>query len=246
VVAEHRSTRILTAAACAAIVGLAPVAIHAQKEPPSSPYEGRLAKAVYLSADVAQALEALVASAPAADKPVLTAAAERAKQPFAAEGKDDAPSAKGSLENRAALIRGMVAVVATPEARAESAAASQALLASSGPPVEDIQGIAAALGRAEAAEAYLKANRESALTPYLYGYLMVQYRIAFERQASAKALEGQKATAKKYRAFLLRGRASQDPLVKALVTDIDAPYFLERPTAEHPRDFDPDACCRNR
>jgi hypothetical protein len=229
--------------ALAAAVAAVPAVAARQADPPASPYEGRLAKAVYLSADVAAAIEAVAASAPAEAKPLLAAAAERARQ--VAQDPPGGGSAAGS-EKRRALAQGMVAVVPTPDARAEIAAAAKALLEPGAPRVEDAQGISVPLGLAEAAEGYLKANRESALTPYLYGYLMVQYRLAFERQVAAKALEGQKASARKYRAFLLRGRASQDPLVKALVADIDAPYYLERPTAEHPRDFDPDACCRNR
>jgi hypothetical protein len=137
-------------------------------------------------------------------------------------------------------------MVATPEARAESVAASDALLPVGAEPVEDAQGISIPLSHAQLAEGYLKAHRESALTPYLYAYLLVQYRLAFERQTAAKALEGQKASARKYRAFLLRARDGADPLVKTVVDDIDGALFLVSPTAEHPRDFDPDACCRNR
>lgn len=232
-------------AAVALTVALAPAVTAAQKEPPTSPFEGRLAKAVYLSADVARALDALTGSAPAEAKPLLAAAAERARQPVALPGKDD-PATMARAGRRRALAQGMVAAVASSEARAESVDASEALLPVAASPAEDAQGIGVALGLADLAEGYLKAHRESALTPYLYGYLMVQYRVVFERQAAAKALDGQKASAKKYRAFLLRARASADPLIKALATDIDAPYYLERPTAEHPRDFDPDACCRNR
>lgn len=243
--AEYRSTRLLTAAAWVAMIAFAPAEAQAQPEPPASPYEGKLAKAIYLSANVATALDALLPSAPAPARPLLAGAADRARQPIALL-EMNGPSMTARLEKRRALAQGMVAVVATPEARAESAGASQALSEPGGRIVEDAQGISVPLGLAEAAESYLKAHRESALTPYLYGYQMVQYRLAFERQVAAKALEGQKASAKKYRAFLLRARASADPLMQALAADIDAPFYLERPTAEHPRDFDPDACCRNR
>jgi len=136
--------------------------------------------------------------------------------------------------------------VGTPEARAESVAASDALVPSAAPAVEDAQGIGIPLGRAELAEGYLKAHRESAVTPYLYAYLMAQYRLAFEAQTSAKALEGQKTSAKKYRAFRLRALASTDPLVKAVAEDIDGQLYLQRPVPEHPRNFDPDACCRDK
>jgi hypothetical protein len=140
----------------------------------------------------------------------------------------------------------MVALVASPEARAESVIASDELIAKGPSPVEDAQGIGAALEQVELAENYLKAHRDSALTPYLYGYLMVQYRLLFERQAAAQALAGQKVTAKKYRVFRQRGLAATDPLVKAVAVDIDAQIYLQRPTAEHPKDFDPDACCRDK
>jgi hypothetical protein len=220
--------RRLTLAAGLAAAGVAATAVAVRAaDPPTSPYGGKLAKALFLSDDVGQALTALGPMAPAAAKPLIGDAATRAR----AGGKP--------------LVQGMVALVPSPEAKAESAAAAEALLASP-PPVEDAQGIAIPLHRATLAEGYLKANRESALRPYLYAYLLVQYRLAFERQVAAKALDGQKASARKYRAFLLRARESTDPLITAVVDDIDAPYYLERPTADHPRDFDPDACCRNR
>jgi hypothetical protein len=102
------------------------------------------------------------------------------------------------------------------------------------------------LSEAAMAEGYLKAHLDSALKPWLYVHLMTQYRIAFERQTAAQAVPGQKASAKKYRAFLLRARESTDPLLKALVDDIDAQPWLERQTQAHPGDFDPDACCRDK
>jgi hypothetical protein len=196
-------------------------------DPPTSPFGGKLAKAVFLSDRVGEALSAIAPTAPAATRALIADAATRARQ------------------GTSPLTQGMVALMPSPEAQAESAAAAQALLASP-PPVEDAQGITIPLHRATLAEGYLKANRESAIRAYLYGYLLVQYRLAFERQVAAKALDGQKASARKYRAFLLRARESADPLIKAVVDDIDAPIYLERPTADHPRDFDPDACCRNR
>ena len=75
---------------------------------------------------------------------------------------------------------------------------------------------------------------------------MVQYRLAFEAQTAAKALEGQKASAKKYRTFRQRALASTDPLLKAVAEDIDGQLYLQRPVPEHPRNFDPDACCRDK
>ena len=237
--------RVLAAAAVASVVGVADLGA----QDPDSPYAGRLANAVFLSDRVPEALAEIAEKAPPAAREALVAAAARAKQPEPAlvipPGPPN-PRVASNLGRRRVLAQGMVALVATPEARAESVAASEALLPAAPSPVEDEQSIGIALGLAELAEGYLKAHRESALTPYLYSYLMVQYRLAFERQASAKALEGQKASAKKYRTFRLRALASTDPLVKAVAEDIDAQLYLLRPTPDHPRNFDPDACCRDK
>ena len=237
--------RILVAAVVAGVVGVADVGAQA----PESPYAGRLAKAVFLSDSVPEALADVAAKAPAAAREALVAAAARAKAPEPAlatpPGPPNPPLAS-SLARRRVLAQGMVALVGSPEARAESVAASEALLPSAPPPVEDAQGIGIPLALAELAEGYLKAHRESALAPYLYPYLMVQYRLAFEAQASAKALEGQKTSARKYRAFRVRAMASTDPLLKAVADDIDAQLYLRRPVPEHPRNFDPDACCRDK
>ena len=241
--AETLSRRALMAGLTASVV-TAVVVTAVAAQAPDSPFAGRLAKAVFLSDHVGDALAELAATAPAASKAMLTEAATRARGlKLAAPGGD--PGVRSRQERSRAIAEGMVALVATPEASAESAAASEALLAT-GPTVEDAQGIGVAVGLAEAAEGYLKAHRESAVTPYLYAYLMVQYRLAFERQTAAKAIEGQKTSAKKYRAFRLRALASTDPLVKAVAEDVDAQLFLQRPTPEHPRNFDPDACCRDK
>jgi len=228
------------------VTAIGVTAVEAQG-PPESPYQGRLAKAVFLSDRVAEALTEVSAKGPAAGREALVAAAARAKQPEPALATSAGanPVVASRLERRRALAQGMVALVATAEARAESVAASEALAAAA-PAVEDAQGIGIPLAQAEAAESYLKAHRDSALTPYLYAYLMVQYRLAFERQVAAKALDGQKNSAKKYRTFRQRALAATDPLVKAAAEDIDGQLFLERATPEHPRNFDPDACCRDK
>jgi hypothetical protein len=249
----HSRRRLLTSSAvgvlCVVAIGIAAgrVAVVGAQGQSESPYQGRLAKAVFLSDRVGEAIGDAAAKGPAAAREALVAAAARAKQPepALATPAGATPVIASRLARRRGLAQGMVALVATPEARAESIPASEALI-SAAPAVEDAQGIGIPLTNAEAAEAYLKAHRESALTPYLYAYLMVQYRLAFERQVAAKALDGQKASAKKYRTFRLRALASTDPLVKAVAEDIDGQLFLERATPEHPRNFDPDACCRDK
>lgn len=217
-------------------------------DPPASPYDGRLAKAVFRSERVGDAIAEVASAAPAASRAMLSEAAARARQPEPALAAPAAanPVMASRLARRRALAQGMVALVGTSEARAESVAASDALIPVAASAVEDAQGIGMAVGLADLAEGYLKAHRDSAVTPYLYTYLMVQNRLAFERQTAAKALDGQKASAKKYRTFRQRALASTDPLVKAVAQDVDAQLYLERPTPEHPRNFDPDACCRDK
>jgi len=249
----HSRRRGLTAIAalplCVVVGGVMAIGVTRTEAqgPPESPYQGRLSKAVFLSDRVAEALADVSAKAPAAGREALVAAAARAKQPEPALATPSGanPVAASRLERRRALAQGMVAMVPTPEARAESVPASEALVAAA-PGVEDAQGLGIPLARAEAAESYVKAHRDSALTPYLYAYLMVQYRLAFERQVAAKALDGQKNSAKKYRIFRQRALAATEPLVKAVAEDIDGQLFLEQATPEHPRNFDPDACCRDK
>jgi hypothetical protein len=213
----------------------------------ASPYGGKLAKAVFMSDAVGDAIAAVASGAAGPDKGLIAAAADRARRPepaLAAAGAN--PLEASRLERRRVLAQGMVALVATPEARAESVAASKELMAQSPSPVTTTMGAEIPLWQAELAESYLKTHRDSALTPYLYAYLMVQYRLAFERQVAAQHLAGQKTSAKKYRVFRQRGLEATDPLLKAVAVDIDAQIYLQRPTAEHPRDFDPDACCRDK
>jgi hypothetical protein len=237
------------AAGAALLIAGMPGGVRVSAESPFSPYDGRLAKALFRSDRVGDALAAVAASAPAAARPLLSAAADRARQPepaLADPAGPPKPIEMARLARRRVLAQSMVALVGTPEARAESVAASDALVRKSAEPVESAMAIEIPLGDAQLAEAYLKEHRESALAPWLYVYLMTQYRIAFERQTAAKALDGQKASAKKYRAFLLRAKASTEPLVKAAAEDVDAQLWLERQTLEHPRSFDPDACCRDK
>jgi hypothetical protein len=238
----------LAAGAALLIAGM-PGNVRVSAESPFSPYDGRLAKALFRSDRVGDELAAVAASAPAAARPMLSAAADRARQPepaLVSPAGPPNPLVAARIARRRVLAQSMVALVGTPEARAESVAASDALVRMSAEPVESALAIEIPLGDAQLAEGYLKAHRESALAPWLYVYLMTQYRFAFERQTAAQALAGQKASAKKYRAFLLRAKESTDPLLKAVADDIDAQLWLERQTLPHPRDFDPDACCRDK
>ncbi|HEY8548709.1 MAG TPA: hypothetical protein VIL35_02030 [Vicinamibacterales bacterium] len=126
-------------------------------------------------------------------------------------------------------------IVAVRAARAGDGSGSSA-----GPLVGPATDAARAQQHAAWAEGYLKAHRDSPLTPFLYTLLMVQLRQAFELQAGAADVSGQTATAKKYRAFLQRAQNASDPLIVRLAQDIDRQPFLFAETMAHPRDFNPD------
>jgi len=113
--------RILVAAAVAGVVGVADVGAQGAE----SPYDGRLAKAVFLSDRVPEALADLAAKAAPPAREALVAAAARAKEPepaLAAPPGPPNPALASRLARRRVLAQGMVALVGTPEARAESVA----------------------------------------------------------------------------------------------------------------------------
>lgn len=90
------------------------------------------------------------------------------------------------------------------------------------------------------AEEFLKRDTSSALSPFLYVFIAHRQRVAFETYGHAKNVEGQKASAKKYRTFLQRARAASDPLYGLIADDLDRQAYLYIRTQTHPRDFDPD------
>jgi hypothetical protein len=97
------------------------------------------------------------------------------------------------------------------------------------------------LKEAAYAEEVLKKDPSSALAPFLHAFIAQRQRAAFEaadRQADVNAM---KAAAKKYRLFMERSRAAQDPIVRLLADDLDRQPFVYYKTEKHPRDFNPDA-----
>lgn len=103
------------------------------------------------------------------------------------------------------------------------------------------------LEEARFAEDYLKKNPEAPMAGYLYVFIAARERVAFEAYAqpsppvsAAAALDGMKATARKYRAFIQRARAHEDPLIGLIAEDLDLQPMLHVRTGKHPRDFDPD------
>ncbi len=190
----------------------------------------------------AWAAAVLLAAAPAAGQPRksspdfggrLMRAAFFAADPAGALAALDegllVPDARGRLLTLVEQVRGLEGMAAVaPEA------------AGAGGHDDAARDPAAVLEEADRAEGHLRIRRDSPLAGYLYAFLMTRHRMAFELQAARGDVEGQKASAKKYRAFLQRARAATDPLVVWLADDIDRQPFLVAATAAHPREFNPD------
>lgn len=99
----------------------------------------------------------------------------------------------------------------------------------------------APLSEASDAEEFLKKNATAAFAPYLYVFIAARQRAAFELMASKTDLEGMKAASRKYRTFMQRARAADDPIYGLLADDLDRQAYVYARSDHHPRDFDPDS-----
>lgn len=97
------------------------------------------------------------------------------------------------------------------------------------------------LDEANHAEAVLKKDPGSPLAPWFYVFIAQRQRVAFETYELEKNDDGMKAAAKKYRAFVERAGAVEDPIFGALIADMERQPYLYLKTAKHPRDYNPDA-----
>jgi hypothetical protein len=97
------------------------------------------------------------------------------------------------------------------------------------------------VAEASFAENVLKQDPASPLAPWFYVFIAQRQRIAFESYENEKNEDGMKAAAKKYRAFVERARAVDDPIYAALVADMERKPYLYIKGTKHPRDYDPDA-----
>jgi len=97
------------------------------------------------------------------------------------------------------------------------------------------------LTEANYAESLLRKEPSSLLAPWLYVFIAERQRVAFETYENEKNDEGMKATAKKYRTFVERCRALDDPIFVALIEDMERQPYVYIKGTKHPRDFDPDA-----
>jgi hypothetical protein len=97
------------------------------------------------------------------------------------------------------------------------------------------------LDEAAYAEDVLKSDPSSVLASWLYVFIAQRQRVAFEAYQNEKNEEGMRAAARKYRTFVERGRAVEDPIFPALVDDMDRQPFLYIKGGVHPRDYNPDS-----
>lgn len=96
------------------------------------------------------------------------------------------------------------------------------------------------LEEAAYAETVLKKDPSSLLAPFLYVFIAHRQRAAFELADAQKDAEAMKAASRKYRAFMQRARGVDDSIFTLLADDLDRQQYVYVPTAEHPRDYNPD------
>ena len=138
---------------------------------------------------------------------------------------------------RRALERSIVALVEAPgveKMAAEFVAAA--------PIAHEWQGMhEGPLAEANFAESVLKKDPSGPLAPWFHVFIAERQRIAFEAYENQKDLEGMKASAKKYRAFVERANGAVDPIFPALVADMEGLPFLYIKSTTHPREYNPDS-----
>ena len=137
---------------------------------------------------------------------------------------------------RRLLEQSMVALIAAPDI--ERLAAEYVAQA---PIDDDWKGLPdGPLEEASHAESVLKKHPSSPLAPWLYVFIAQRQRVVFEASENQKSTEAMKAAARKYRAFVERARAVEDPIFPALVADMEQLPFLYLKGSTHPRNYNPD------
>jgi hypothetical protein len=97
------------------------------------------------------------------------------------------------------------------------------------------------LAEATGAEEFLKKDPSTPLAPYLYVFIAERQRAAFEMMTPDSQKADMTAAAKKYRTFMQRARAVEDPIFRLLADDMERVRSLYAQNGFHPRDFDPDS-----
>ncbi len=223
----------------AVVVLLLAVAAAAQALSPGAGVElkGKLYKSVFFSGPGALAAPDL-ASVPAPIRPRLERYLQR-RAAFVSKLQNGASSfeALRAEAKKRVVERAIVALVETPQIEEAAAAyAQQAQILD-----EWKAGPESPLSEASAAEDFLKKDPSSPLAPYLYAFIAERQRAAFERMTVATQKAEMAAASKKYRTFMQRARAAEDPIFTLLADDLDRQPFLYAKSDFHPRDFDPDS-----
>ena len=234
---QPRSTACLL---LAVVVGCAawplPAAAQATDQGGSPPFGGKLYRSVFSSGPGLLAADDL-ARAPEALRPRLAAYLER-RAAFRSRYKgapESIPQVRADAKKRA-IERAIVSLVDAPDIAARAAAfVADAPIASSWG-----TGPEGPLAEADYAEDVLKGDPASPLAPWLYLFIAARQRAAFEASASRADAEGMKAAARKYRALAARARSAADPIVGAIMDDMEGLPHLYLETAAHPRDYNPD------
>lgn len=99
----------------------------------------------------------------------------------------------------------------------------------------------APLAEAGDAEEFLKRDPSTPLAPFLYVLIAARQRAAFETMNAPADKAAMSAAAKKYRVFMQRARAADDPVFRLLADDLERLPFVHAKSQFHPRDFDPDS-----
>jgi hypothetical protein len=153
------------------------------------------------------------------------------------KGQPDTMEEMRADAKRRALERSVVALVDAPGI--EQMAAD---LVAAAPIAAEWNGLhRGPLQEAIHAENVLKKDPASPLASWLYVFIAERQRVAFEAYENEKDDDGMKAAARKYRTFVDRARSVDDPLIRALVDDMDRLPYLYIKSVNHPREYDPDA-----
>jgi hypothetical protein len=234
----RRRRRGAAAALAAIVLAAAPMAGGAlQDGGPAPNLDGRLYKAVFFSgAGVLSPAD--VASVPDPLKTRLTRfLTRRAAFKSAYKGNPESAEQARADAKRRAVERAIVSLV--DGAGIEKTASE---FVAGAPIAHEWEGLHdGPLAEAAYAENVLKKDPSSPLAPFLYVFIAARQRIAFETYENEKNEDGMKTAARKYRAFVERARAVEDPIYPALVADMERQPFLYIKATNHPRDYDPDS-----
>ena len=228
--------RLLLALAVVSAAGPAGSGALAQPPAGAAPFGGRLYRSVFSSGPALIAADDL-ARAPAALRPRLQVYLDR-RSAFRSlyKGAPESIQEVRTDAKKRAIERAIVSLVDAPDIAARAAHfVTAAPIASSWG-----RGPEGPLAEAAYAEDVLKRDPSSPLAPWLYLFIADRQRAAFELSASRTDAEGMKAAARKYRALAARARNAPDPIVAAIMDDMEALPHLYVESAAHPRDYNPD------